>query len=238
MRPIIALLGEVNDKRCITMQDTYVSAVEATGGIPLIVPCVRGDSATDGIIELCDGFLFTGGHDIHPSRYGEAVKQTCGEVQLFRDELEYKMLEKALRTKKPIVAICRGIQLLNVYFGGTLHQDIPSELDTPILHRQSEDYYATSHSVNIVENTPLYDLIGSARMSANSFHHQAIKDLGRGLLVSARADDGIIEGVYAEGEQYIRAYQWHPERLVFDSDDNRRILDDFINACKAARDEK
>ena len=238
MRPIIALFGEVDDKRCITMQDTYVRAVEASGGIPLVVPCLRGDGATDDIIDLCDGFLFTGGHDIHPSRYGEAVKETCGAIQLFRDELEFRMLERALRTKKPIVAICRGIQLLNVFFGGTLYQDIPSEAETTILHKQSEDYYATSHCVNIAENTPLYELIGSARMIANSFHHQAIRDLGRGLLVSARADDGIIEGVYTEGEQYIRAYQWHPERLVFDSEDNRRIFDDFINACKAARDEK
>ena len=238
MRPIIALLGEVNDERCITMQDTYVSAVEETGGISLIVPCLRGDSAIDDVVELCDGFLFTGGHDVHPSRYGEAVKDTCGGVQLFRDELEFRTLEKVIRTKKPILAICRGIQLLNVFFGGTLHQDMPSELDTTILHKQVEGYYATSHEVNIVENTPLYELIGSTRMKANSFHHQAIRDLGRGLLVSARAGDGIIEGVYTEGEQYIRAYQWHPERLVFNSEDNRRIIEDFINACIAARDEK
>ena len=232
MRPIIALLGEVDDELCITMQNTYVNAVEGAGGIPLIVPYLKGDEATDDLIELCDGFLFTGGDDIHPSRYGEEIKEKCGKIQTFRDELEFRVLKKALASGKPILAICRGIQLVNIFFGGTLYQDIPSEFDTSILHRQSEPKLAPSHRARILTDTPLYELLGAEYVQANSFHHQAIKTLGDGLRVMALADDGIVEGVYVEGEQYIRAYQWHPERLFDTDSDNRKIFGDFIDACK------
>ena len=232
MRPIIALFGEVDDELCITMQNTYVKAIEGAGGIPLIVPCVMGDGAVDDIIARCDGFLFTGGDDIHPSRYGETVKEKCGSIQLFRDELEFRVLDRILLSGKPIVAVCRGIQLLNVFFGGTLYQDIPTELDTPIAHKQNEPKFSVSHRVRIVADTPLYELLGAEYAQTNSFHHQAIKELGRGLSVMALADDGIIEGVYAEGEQYIRAYQWHPERIFETDGDNRKIFEDFIDACK------
>ena len=196
------------------------------------MPYVSDDSAIEAFVTLCDGFFFTGGADVSPTRYGEQPKPACGDIQYNRDELEYRVLEQALRTAKPILAVCRGAQLVNVAFGGTLYQDIPSEMDTSIPHRQSEPKFSPSHSVTVWENTPLRALTGRERIPANSFHHQAIKTLGTGLEIMATADDGIVEAVYLPQVRYLRAYQWHPERLYENDRYNRLIFEDFIKACR------
>lgn len=230
--PVIGLLGEINDERTITMQNTYTSAIEKSGGVPIIFPFIENRLAVDRLIDICDGFLFTGGADVAPTRYGEEIKPTCGAIQYQRDAFEFKMFDAVIDTGKPILAICRGAQLVNVALGGTLYQDLPDEMPSPIAHRQVEPKWAMSHDIKILADTPLYSLIGADRMHGNSFHHQAIKRLGAGLQVMAMADDGIVEAVYLPGTRYLRAYQWHPERLVDADDKNRMIFDDFLAACK------
>ena len=232
MKPIIGILAEVDNDLITKLWNFYVNALEVAGGLPIIIPYVRGAETLDAYVDMCDGFLFSGGVDIDPCHYGEETKPTCGAIQPYRDELELKMFDKVIATKKPILAICRGAQLVNVALGGTLYQDIPSEVDTAILHRQTEGKCEPSHSVNITEGTPLFDLIGERTMVANSFHHQALKELGCGLKVMAAAEDGIIEAVYLDGDHHLRAYQWHPERLQDKSTQNRMIFDDFIKACR------
>ena len=197
----------------------------------MVLPYDESDEVIDSMVSNCDGFFFTGGADINPLRYREKVKSTCGNIEYSRDEFEFRAFEKIIKTKKPILGVCRGMQLINVALGGTLHQDIPTEIKTKILHKQSEPEFSPSHKVNVSENTPLFNLVQKNKITANSFHHQCIKTLGDGLLPMARADDGIIEAVYYDGERYIRAYQWHPERLYFQSKENRWIFDDFIEAC-------
>ncbi len=232
MKPIIALFAEVDDDRVTKMLHSYVNAVEKAGGIPVVLPYVKKVETVEGFIELCDGVLFTGGMDIEPQRYGEDKLPVCGQNQLYRDEHEFRAFEIVRSTSLPILAICRGAQLVNVALGGSLYQDIPSEIPTYISHRQTEADFAPSHEVVIVEGTPLYDLVKTKRMTANSFHHQAIKTLGEGLEIMAKADDGVIEGVYYKGDRYLRAYQWHPERLFETEANNRLIFEDFISACK------
>ena len=232
MRPIIGLLAEVDNELTTQVVHPYVRAIGGAGGTPIILPYVTDADVIEHYAGLCDGFLFTGGVDVEPSRYGEETKPTCGEIHKYRDELEFALIERVLDTKKPLIAICRGAQLLNVALGGTLYQDIPSEIDTPISHRQSEPKFSPSHDVRVLEGTPLRELTGMERISANSFHHQAIKVLGEGLRVMALADDGIIEAVYSTGEQYIRAYQWHPERICEINAQNKMIFEDFIGACR------
>lgn len=232
MRPIIGLLAEVDNELTTQVVHSYVRAIEGAGGTPIILPYVTDAEVIEHYAGLCDGFLFTGGVDVEPSRYGEETKPTCGEIQKYRDELEFALFERVLYTKKPIIAICRGAQLLNVALGGTLYQDIPSEIDTPISHRQSEPKFSPSHDVRVLEGTPLRELTSMERISANSFHHQALRGLGEGLRVMALADDGIIEAVYSTGEQYIRAYQWHPERICEINAQNKMIFEDFIGACR------
>ncbi len=210
---------------------TYCASIEENGGVALVLPCDLENESIERIVNECDGFFFSGGMDIEPSRYGAAKRAECGETDKRRDEFELLAIERILKTAKPILGVCRGMQLINVALGGTLYQDIPSELETSIPHRQTEPKFSASHEVRVADGTPLYSLVNEKRMSANSFHHQCVKDLAKDLGAMAFADDGIIEAVYFKGERYIRAYQWHPERLYGNDPLNRRLFLDFIEAC-------
>ena len=231
MKPIIGIFSEIDDEGVTKQLPAYTEAILAAGGLPFPIPYIASGEGLGDYIELCDGFLFSGGVDINPERYGEKPSAHCGPLQLLRDAQEFASAELVLKSKKPILAICRGMQLLNVALGGSLLQDVPSEAPSEISHRQSEGKYAPSHTVKVLEGTPLRALLGKERMTANSFHHQAINRIGRGLSVMAEADDGIIEGVYLEGEQYLRAYQWHPERLFKSNSDNLLIFKNFISVA-------
>ena len=232
MKPIIGILAEVEDNRYSGVRNAYVSAIECAGGLPLLIPYVTDEATISEYVSLSDGIFFTGGADIDPSIYGEMPSPDLGKLQKRRDELEIRIFSEAIKTRVPILGICRGMQMINAALGGTLFQDIPTEYDTPIKHKQIEGDFEPSHSVNITEGTPLAALVEKKRMCANSFHHQAIKTLGAGLHVSAHADDGMIEAVYLDEERYLRAYQWHPERLNKTDSDNRKIFEDFISAAK------
>ena len=233
-KPIIGILAEVEEGEIANrVWGNYIRAIEQAGGVPILLPYVMQDDVLNRFVELCSGFLFTGGVDVEPRHYGEETKSTCGSIQYRRDELELRIFPKVFATPKPIMAICRGIQLVNIALGGTLYQDIPTEVKTTMIHQQAQPKTEPSHSVNVTKNTPLHALVGGKTcLVANSFHHQAIKTLGKGLTVMATADDGIVEAVYLEGERYLRAYQWHPERLIDIDGDNRLLFTDFIKACQ------
>lgn len=233
--PIIGILGAVDNDIITRLQNTYTRAIEFSGGAPILLPYVKNDKSIDTFVNICDGFLFTGGVDINPLRYKEKIKSTCGDIQNYRDELEFKAFEKIYPTGKPIMAICRGAQLVNVALGGTLYQDISTEIHTSVYHIQSEPKSSPSHKVKILTDTPLKNLLSDGQISVNSFHHQAIKELGDGLRVMALADDGIIEAVYSTEKRYIRAYQWHPECLFEIDKSNCALFEDFTAACKTRK---
>lgn len=232
MKPIIGITASTVDEECSKVLHTYVSAIEDSGGIPLLLPRVTDEETLDTYLSLLDGIFFTGGADLAPDLYGETAHYASGPFQLLRDAYEMPLAKKALETDLPILAVCRGAQLINVALGGTLWQDIPSAFESNIPHRQSEPKTSPSHSVTVVEDSPLYALTGKCEMTANSFHHQALKVLGCGLSVMACAADGIIEAVYAADRPYLRAYQWHPERLYKIDADNCRIFTDFIETAR------
>ena len=232
MRPIIGVTGAIDDERFLTLFATYTDAIIKAGGTPVILAATTDETCLDEYVSLCDGFLLSGGKDIDPRYYGEEKKETCGDIQAFRDEMELALLSRVLKTDKPLFCICRGTQVINVVLGGTLYQDIPTEYETSIAHNQTCGRFDFSHDVNVEKDSPLYTLLGKERCRGNSFHHQAIKDVPEGLAVMARADDGIIEGVYGTGERYLRAFQWHPERLYDKDEDTRAIFADFIAHCK------
>ncbi len=231
MTPIIGMLGEVDAEKSTIVQTAYLRSIENAGGTPVLLPYTQEKKTVERFVSLCDGFVFTGGGDVHPNRYGEEMKETCGTPDVMRDELELAVFASAYKAGKPILAICRGIQILNVAMGGTLYQDLPTEYPVKLFHRQKEPKFSPSHGVKIMENTPLHTLIGAEEMTANSFHHQAVKDLAAGLEVMALSDDGVIEAVYAPGKGYLRAYQWHPERLAGTDENNHLLFEDFIKAC-------
>lgn len=231
MNPVIGLTVSVQDDGSVSLLEAYSRAIAECGGIPILIPYVKNTDIYDDIIRKCDGIFVTGGADIDPRRYGDDKKNTCGQIQSLRDEMEFNILGEALCNNMPILAVCRGVQLLNVYLGGTLYQDIPTEKPSLINHVQKEDRFEPSHSVRVVEGSPLFKLVGENKMVANSFHHQAIKDLAEELEIMAYADDGIIEAVHLPTKAYVRGYQWHPERLFDTEENNRKIFLDFINAC-------
>ena len=230
--PIVGIIGSVDDEKNTKLKNTYVKAIEFCGGAPILLPYVETAESIKRFTENCDGFLLTGGVDIHPNRYGEKIKNKCGKIQRHRDILEFRAFESIYKHDKPIMAICRGAQLVNVALGGNLHQDINDEIQTSILHQQTEPKNAYSHAVRIFENTPLFNLISREKIYTNSFHHQAIKTLGRGLKIMATAEDGVIEAVYSTEKRYIRAYQWHPELLVEADTISKSVFDDFITECQ------
>jgi len=231
VKPIIGLLAEVSDEKKCAVLNSYVRAIEDAGGLPVLLPYVEDGEVIADFCKACDGILFTGGVDVDPGMYGEKRHPMLGETARYRDSLEARVFSEFYKTEKPILGICRGAQIINVLLGGSLWQDIPSEMPSEIDHRQKEGQFSLSHRVNILEGTPLRGLVSKGRMNANSFHHQAIKALGADLEVMARADDGVIEAVYSTKKSYLRAYQWHPERIYGIDGDNRRIFVDFVTAA-------
>lgn len=235
MKPIIGILGSVDNERKTNLVYAYVRAVSEAGAIPVILPNCDIEETLDDFCRLCHGFLFTGGGDVDPMLYGAEKLPACGAIQPLRDQFDFAVFQKVMPTGKPILGICRGIQVINVALGGTLYQDLPSERPSEVKHQQVEEKNAHSHDVLIKRNSPLFDLMGVERLRGNSFHHQAIKTLGQGLTVTAVAEDGVIEAVIYEGARYLRGYQWHPERLCGKDDYSHRIFRDFICACEAMR---
>ena len=231
MNPTIGIFPDVDEEGIVKLQPTYVDAIIKSGGIPFILPYTFDDEL-ESMLDNCDGFLFSGGGDIDPKYYGENISSECGNIQNKRDEFELRLFDKIIKTGKPIMGICRGAQVINVALGGTLYQDIPTQINTNISHRQVEPKDCFSHSVSVMQETPLFDLVGSDNIRVNSFHHQSIKSLGKNLQVMAKADDGIIEAVYSTDRQYIRAYQWHPERLFACDEISRKLFEDFIISTK------
>ena len=232
MKPKILVFGTVNDEMTLGLGNQYSRAIELAGGLPLAVPYIEKEDDIKELIDYCDGVFFTGGADVDPKNYGEAKSDKCGEAQKYRDTLEIAACRAALKADKAILGICRGSQLINVALGGSLYQDLPSEIGTSVQHVQTEHKNDFSHSVSILAHTPFALLADAERVRVNSFHHQAIKRLGEGLVPMAYADDNVTEAVYSTSARYLRAYQWHPERLIGIDEISRNIFADFVNACK------
>jgi len=211
-KPVIGVLPLYDkEKESLWMLPRYMDALEAAGAIPVMLPLTSDEESIRDLAALFDGFLFTGGPDVEPAMYGEEQKPTCGETCPARDVLEKLVFEAVLPLDKPILGICRGIQMLNVLLGGTLHQDIPTEVETELIHRQKAPYDQPSHEVTLVKGSPIHQLLGEDVIPVNSCHHQAIKDLAPGLTVMAAAADGVIEAVYHPEHRFFWAVQWHPE---------------------------
>lgn len=210
-KPIIGVTPSVDEEknRCL-VQPGYLESIDRAGGLGLMLPLTDREADLAQFVEACDGFLFVGGPDIEPWRYGQELLPACGPQNKARDAMEWKLLEAALAADKPILGVCRGIQILNTVLGGTLYQDIPSQYKTTLSHAMPEPpYNRRAHGFRVVEGTPLAEL--PACEDINSRHHQAILDLAPGLEVMGYAEDGIIEAVWMPEKRFVWAVQWHPE---------------------------
>lgn len=208
------------------------------GGLPVIPPFLTEEDA-ELLMQQADGLMMTGGADVDPALYGEEKMECCGTIEYDRDKSDPALLKAALKYKKPVLCICRGCQLANVYFGGTLYQDIPTQRPSDVKHSvyvYPDFKQEISQRVNVVEGSPLHRLCGELQLGTNSLHHQAIKDIAPGLVPMAYASDGLLESWYLDSaDQWMRAYQWHPE-MMDNSSASKAILKDFIDRCIANRD--
>ncbi len=213
----------------------YLRAVQRAGGAPVPLPPHLDGSARDALWQRLDGLLLTGGGDVAPERFGESPHEAVYDVAPARDALELELTERALAGGVPLLAICRGIQVLNVALGGSLIQDLPTEVPGEIVHSQKAAREQPTHDVKVMlEGTRLGAIVESAELRVNSFHHQAIRRLGRGLREAAWAPDGVIEGVdMPEARALVVGVQWHPEDLVGRDPAAARLFTALVQAALA-----
>jgi putative glutamine amidotransferase len=235
MKPLIAVIGHT-DVNSFGSPSTstplgYTSAIEKAGGAPVIIPFTGDHSVLPAVADLVQGFLFPGGLDIDPGFYNEPPSGMLGEVDKDLDLFQMAVLELAMERKKPLLAICRGTQLINVALGGTLFQDIPSQFEKSTLrHMQEKLSFDTDHVVDMEPGSRLHGLFG-ARMEINSRHHQSIKEPGQGLEITARAPDGVVEAAQHRTLP-MDLVQWHPELMMQKNNDMLPLFKSFVERCK------
>ncbi len=242
-RPVIGIATQTQDAvpgqlpRCWIMSQRYVQILSSFGAVPWLLPLLPDDTPTlREIYDRLDGVFLTGGVDVDPSRYGEAKHPKCGHTDADRDAIEIALVRWALADHKPILAVCRGFQVLNVACGGTLYQDVASQYPSAIKHDHfptasgtpARDYLA--HDVRVAPRTRLGRCLGAERVAVNSMHHQGIKALAPALVPSGWAPDGLIEGVEGANGHYVVAVQWHPEELTA-QEGHRRLFTEFLAAA-------
>ena len=226
------------------MSQRYILTLTGAGALPWLIPLVPDDPDTlRGIYDELDGVFLPGGADIDPANYGEPRHPKCDRSDPARDRVELALTKWAMRDGKPVLGVCRGLQLINLAAGGTLWQDLESERPESIKH----DYFPfrdghardhLAHTITVREGTQLAEIVGAGERRVNSMHHQGIRDLARGFVVSATAPDGLIEGIELPGEQFLLAVQWHPEVLAEKDSLTLRLFEAFIAAARAYRPER
>jgi putative glutamine amidotransferase len=218
--------------------------VMSTGALPVMIPSPAGDSVQgephfEDYALWLDGLVLHGGADVWPGSYGEAPLEERWSGDRLRDEYEQALVKAFVAAGKPVFGVCRGLQLINVAFGGTLYQDIGTQRPESLVHRDADRYDHNFHQLEIVPETRLQELLSGAQScKINSIHHQGIKQLAEGFVVEARCpDDGMIEAIRHTGPGYIAAVQWHPEfhRPELDTLDDTPLLNDFLDAARAAK---
>lgn len=235
MQPIIGITTSISeDESLLQMNRSYVRAISAADALPVLLPATEDASVIASYAQMCHGLLLSGGDDIDPSVYGEAQSWQCGSISPLRDAFELALCREFLRLKKPILAICRGIQVLNVALGGTLYQDLQTERASSIAHRQKQKAWYASHPVSFAEGSLLSGILQADAIAVNSLHHQAVRETGAGLVASAISPDGVIEAVELPGHPFCLGVQWHPERLWDQSATaaHARIFRAFTEACQ------
>ncbi len=232
-KPIIGVTPLWDEEREILwMLPDYLGAIQAAGGIPVILPLKMKKSEIGRICGSVDGILFTGGQDVAPALYHAKRSSECGPVCKLRDDMEAPLMLEALEKDRPVLAICRGHQLLNVVLNGSLYQDLKTEFPIAQNHRMEKPYNRPAHSVTLVQGGPLAALYGRDRLEVNSCHHQAVRCAAPDLEVMAWAEDGVDEACWCPNRRFVWSVQWHPERLFREEPDQLQIFREFVRACR------
>ncbi len=223
-------LNRIN--KTVSVNYAYILSVLNSGGLPVILPPADSDEIIEEAVRGVDGLLVTGGNDMRPQLYGEEPCWGQGSFSPERDHLDLAAIRAAYGRKKPIFGICRGIQAINVFFGGTLYQDLRQEKFCTVKHFQDSESSCASHTVEIGGGSVLLPVLGKKIMT-NSFHHQAVEQPAEGFLVSARSKDGVVEAMESTEGPWVLGVQWHPELMASAGDTvMQKIFSLFVEACK------
>lgn len=234
MKPLIGVamtMSQVN-KGYFEVNSTYLNRVVEAEGIPLVIPANIGLMDCKQVIQKIDGLLLPGGIDIDPALYGEEAVPKVTYIERDFDLVEIELTRLAREYKKPVFGICRGIQIINVAFGGTLYQDIPSQYKNEICHMQNWDNTDYPiHKVILSENSHISKILGKTVIETNSHHHQSVKRVAEGFNITGRACDGVIEAIESE-DGLVIGVQWHPEKLASRFGEPEKLFKAFIEKCK------
>lgn len=233
-RPLIGITpGYAGDRDRIFTARGYVEGINNAGGFAVLLPLKISREMLDEALDRFDGFLLAGGADIDARCFGEENLKFNGEISPLRDELEIELARVAIDSGKSLLAICRGVQVLNVALGGTLYQDIHTQMkDRELLKHWQEapDWYPV-HDVSLDRDTKLWNCFQKDTLGVNSFHHQAVKDIGKGLRTAAISSDGVIEALEHESHRFAVGVQWHPELMWRENSSFLELFKAFVRAC-------
>lgn len=231
MKPLIGVTSDIGQNGDTLVQTRYIRAVRQAGGVPVILPV--GLEAIEEVCDRLDGVLLIGGEDVDPYLYGEEPHRQLGKVLPERDESELALIKTMADQDKPVFGICRGYQLINVAFGGTIYQDMYAQLSEDLLqHHQLTDLDFAFHSIDIVGDSKLAEWAGTSEVRVNSLHHQAVKEVHGPLVVTAVAKDGVIEAFESTAHRFVVGVQWHPEAMVKREDPlSLKLFEKFIRAA-------
>lgn len=232
-KPLIGVMPIYDHKKGNAwMLNQYFDAIIQTGGIPVMLPLTEDHDVILQTVERMDGFLFTGGDDVDSSIYNMELTYSV-DTFLLKDKMECLYIHTILEMNKPILGICRGLQILNAALGGTLYQDLGKEYQEKnlLIHKQQIARDQTIHSVTIQKESLLYSIIKKEKYDVNSLHHQAVREVAKPLTVTAVADDGMVEACEKPDSKFVLAVQWHPELRYMVEDDSVLVFEAFIKAC-------
>lgn len=233
-KPIVGVTALFDDEKdSIWMLPSYLDAITDAGGIPVILPIIDNEEDIKVLVNKFDGFILSGGQDINPEIYNEKKSDHCGNINYARDKMEKSLLNEIINMDKPLLAICRGFQLLNSYLGGGLYQDIKIDKNNnnESIHRQEKPYNKATHKVKIKKESLLFDIIKKEEIMVNSMHHQAIKKVSPNVIDAAISEDGIVESIYMKNRRFVLGVQWHPELLYKEYNEQSNIFKEFLKSC-------
>ena len=236
-RPVIGISpSRSEEQHRLSLMENYLNAIDHAGGLPMVFPSsITDEDAIDKMLNLVDGVLLSGGIDVHPHYFGEEILPGCGAIDETRDAFELALTRKAIERNMPVLGICRGIQVLAVALGGTLFQDIESQLGIPNTEHRQEPMDEYKHVVRFKEGGLFERITGTTQMLTNSMHHQSVKDAGEKLVIEGITMDGIIEAVSMAGNEAVLGVQFHPECLESFSDPAARIFTYFVGKASEYR---
>lgn len=235
MQPWIGVTCSVDDEG-YHLGLAYVQAVEQAGGLAAALPCREDVERWISGLRRFDAILLSGGADLDPVYFGEEVTPENGAIQPERDRFELAVARYALSTGKPLLAVCRGMQVLNVAAGGDLYQDIHAQTSSRVQHQQRAPRWYPTHSVRLVKGTRLHRILGVDTIRVNSFHHQAVRRLGEGIVPAAHGPDGIIEAIEVSGHPFAVGVQWHPEHMAMRDAHQRALFAALVAAARRRSD--